>query len=73
MARPKNILKTKTVTISTNQPLMDNLESLVSSGLFGKSSPEAAERLIAKGIQDLMKEGSFFQNGKNGKPVQKKG
>ena len=67
------MLKTKPLTISTNQPLMDNLESLVLSGLFGKSSPEAAERLIAKGIQDLMKEGHFFQNGKNGKPAQRKG
>jgi hypothetical protein len=72
MARPKNILKTVTLTISTNRPLMDDLESLVSSGLFGKSSPEAAERLIAKGIQELMKEGHFFQNSKNGKSSQKK-
>jgi hypothetical protein len=72
MARPKNILKTVTLTISTNRPLMDDLESLVSSGLFGKSSPEAAERLIAKGIQELMKEGQFFQNSKNDKSSQKK-
>jgi hypothetical protein len=53
------------MTISTTKPLVDNLESLVSSGLFGKSSPEAAERLIAKGIQDLIKEGHFPQNGKS--------
>jgi hypothetical protein len=57
MARPKNILKTVTMTISTNQPLVDHLESLISSGLFGKSSAEAAERLIATGIQDLLKDG----------------
>jgi hypothetical protein len=72
MARPKNILKTVTLTISTNQPLMDNLENLVLSGSFGKSSPEAAERLIAKGIQELLKDGFSFQNGKNGNAVKQK-
>jgi hypothetical protein len=72
MARPKNVLKTVKLPISTTQPVVDSLEILVASGLFGKSSPEAAERLIAKGIQELMKEGQFFQNGKNGKSSQKK-
>jgi hypothetical protein len=65
MARPKNTLKTVQLTISTNQPLLDQLESLVSSGLFGKSSPEAAERLIAKGIQELLKDGPLPANGKH--------
>ena len=60
MARPKNILETVTLTIATNQPLVDQLESLVSSGLFGKSSTEAAERLIAKGVQELQKEGQLI-------------
>jgi len=64
MARPKNILETVTLTISTNKPLVMRLENLVSSGLFGKSSSEAAERLIAKGIQDLIKEGHFTRQGK---------
>jgi hypothetical protein len=70
MARPKNILKTVTLTISTNRPLMARLENLVSSGLFGKSSTEAAERLIAKGIQDLVEEGRFARHSK---PAQRKG
>jgi hypothetical protein len=60
MARPKNILETITLTIATNQPLVDQLESLVSSGLFGKSSTEAAERLIAKGVLDLQREGQLL-------------
>lgn len=60
MARPKNILETVTLTIATNQPLVDQLESLVSSGLFGKSSTEAAERLIAKGVLELQREGQLL-------------
>ena len=57
MGRRKNILETVSMTIATNQPLVDKLESLISSGLYGKSSTEAAERLIAKGVQELEKEG----------------
>ena len=56
MARPKNILETVTLTIATNEPLVDQLECLVSSGMFGKSSAEAAERLIAKGVLELQRE-----------------
>lgn len=59
MARPKNILKTVQMTISTNRALVDHLESLVSSGLFGKSATEAAERLIAKGLHELSQEGQL--------------
>jgi hypothetical protein len=57
MARPKNILKTVILKISTTEPLEENLEELVSTGLYGKNTTEAAERLIAKGIQELQKEG----------------
>ena len=56
MARPKNTLKTVILKISTTVPLVKNLDELVSTGLFGKNSTEAAERLIAKGIQELQKE-----------------
>jgi len=57
MARPKNILKTVILKVSTTEPLMENLEELVATGLFGKNATEAAERLIAKGIHDLQMEG----------------
>lgn len=55
--RKKNILDTVTLTIATNQPLVDQLESLVLSGEYGKGATEAAERLIAHGIHELKKEG----------------
>jgi hypothetical protein len=59
MARPKNALRTIILKLSTNEPLLDYLEELVLGGLYGKNSTEVAERLIAKGIQDLIKEGQL--------------
>jgi hypothetical protein len=35
------------------------LEDLVSSGLFGKNTAEAAERLVARGIETLIREGTL--------------
>jgi hypothetical protein len=55
--RPKNILKTVILKISTTEVMVDSLEDLVLTGTYGKNSTEAAERLIAKGVQDLQKEG----------------
>jgi len=37
--------------------MIENLKELALTGLFGKSANETAERLIAKGILDLQKEG----------------
>ena len=59
VGRPKNILKTVPLRLSVTEPLMENLEALVPSGLYGKSAPEAAVILIAKGIQDLQKESNL--------------
>jgi len=61
MGRSKNILKTVQLTISTTGPVVENLEALVLTGLYGKNYTEAAERLITKGIQDLQKEGHLIK------------
>lgn len=67
MARPKNALKTVQLTVAANQPLVEQLDALVSSGLFGKSYTEAAERLIAKGLYELRKEGQLLSGFKPNK------
>lgn len=36
---------------------MANLETLALSGLYGKSAPEAAALLIARGIEELQEKG----------------
>ncbi len=55
MPRPKNQLETVSITLSTTRPVLDYLERLVESGLYGKNPAEAAERLIALGIEDLIR------------------
>ncbi|MEW6307322.1 MAG: hypothetical protein AB1705_28035 [Verrucomicrobiota bacterium] len=61
MPRTPNSLKTVTITVSTTPPVYEYLEVLVRSGLFGKNPAEAAERLIARGIEDHLNEGRLFQ------------
>jgi hypothetical protein len=59
MARKRNHLKTVTLTISTTPPVMGHLEKLVATGLYGKNPAEAAERLVARSIEDLLQNGTL--------------
>lgn len=59
MPRKKNQLTTVSITLSTTQAVVDYLEALVESGLYGKNPAEAAERLIARGIEDLVERGKL--------------
>lgn len=47
MPKPKNLLGTVTITISTTPSVEEALARLVSSGYYGKNTAEAAERLLA--------------------------
>ncbi len=53
----ENLLETKTIRVSTTQSVKGWLEDLVQTGLFGKTVPEAAERLLTSSIQRLITEG----------------
>lgn len=59
MPRPKNQLETVSITLSTTQVVITYLEALVASGLYGKNPAEAAERLIAFGIEELVQRGTL--------------
>ena len=59
MPRRKNQLETVSLTISTTEPVVGYLQALVESGLYGKNPAEAAERLIALGIEDLVRQGTL--------------
>lgn len=59
MARKKNQVETVPVTISTTPPVVQYLEALVATGLYGKTTPEAAERLITQRIEQLIREGAL--------------
>lgn len=68
MPRTPNKVKTVTITVSTTPPVYDYLESLVDTGLFGKNPAEAAERLISRGIEQHMAEGTLIKSrGSGGK------
>jgi hypothetical protein len=57
MPRTANPIDTETFKISTTPPVVLHLRRLVETGLYGKTVPEAAERLIAQGIERLMNDG----------------
>ena len=57
MARKRNAVKTIRVTVSTTPIIHQYLCSLVATGLYGKTPPDAAERLIARGIEAAISDG----------------
>lgn len=57
MARPRNLLKTQRITLSTSEQIGEYLEELANMGLWGKNATDAAERLIADQIRRLIQEG----------------
>ena len=55
------MVKTVTITVSTTPPVYAYLESLVATGLFGKNPAEAAERLIARGLELHLDAGTLIK------------
>src|SRR5262244_2457697 len=51
MARKPNPVKSVQITVSTTPLVHGYLSALVDTGLYGKNAAEAAERLIAKGVE----------------------
>jgi hypothetical protein len=57
MPRSPNSLPTVTITVSTTPQIQKYLARLVATGLFGKNAAEAAERLIARSVEQLGRDG----------------
>lgn len=53
MAKSKNLIETVTLTLSTTPHVFERLERLVHTGYYGKNAAEAAERLLARTIEEL--------------------
>ncbi len=64
MPRMPNKVRTVTITVSTTPPVVDYLERLVATGLFGKNPAEAAERLISDGVKQQLAEGTLIRPGR---------
>jgi hypothetical protein len=50
-------MPTVTITVSTTPQIQKYLSRLVTTGLFGKNAAEAAERLIARSVEQLGRDG----------------
>ena len=59
MAKSRNLVTTEQITISTTPQIVLYLQQLVLTGLYGKNNAEAAERLVARGVENLVREGTL--------------
>ena len=57
MAKPVNTVRTVTITLSTTEVVRDHLDRLASTGFYGKNPADAAERLLARVLEEMAKEG----------------
>jgi hypothetical protein len=59
MPKPPNLIGSESITVTTTPYVRRYLEQLVKGGLYGKNAAEAAERLISRSIEELIKQGSL--------------
>lgn len=52
MAKDKNLLGTEQLTLSTNPYIVAALARLVHTGYYGKNPAEAAERVVARTLEE---------------------
>lgn len=64
MAKRANTIGTVQITISTTRKIQAYLEQLVLGGLHGKNPAEAADRLLSKAIDALIKDGTLRGHGR---------
>ncbi len=64
MPRKPNQLKTASIPISTTEAIKGYLEQLVATGLYGKNSTEAAERLLARSLEEMVEKGKLKRRSK---------
>jgi len=57
MARGKNQLATAVLPLSTTPIVVEYLQDLVKTGLYGKNHTEAGERLLASTLEGMVRDG----------------
>lgn len=57
MPRAKNQLETVQLTIATTATVVSYLRELVNTGLYGKNQADAAERLLAATLEQMVRDG----------------
>jgi hypothetical protein len=59
MPKPANTIETVQITISTTRTVQSHLEQLVLTGLYGKNPADAAERVLTRSIETMLKDGTI--------------
>lgn len=57
MARKPNDLDTETITLSTTPQVNQYLRRVLKTGLYGKNPAEAAERLLTRALEEMLRDG----------------
>ena len=57
MPRPRNDLKTEPLTLATTPQVVAYLKQLLKTGLYGKNPADAAERLLTRTLEQLLRAG----------------
>jgi 6-phosphogluconolactonase/glucosamine-6-phosphate isomerase/deaminase len=55
MAKPKNPVASEKLEITTTPQVIACLQAIALTGLYGKNKPEVADRLLSRGIEELVK------------------
>jgi hypothetical protein len=71
--RPRNQLKTVPITIATTPQVEEMLQRLVATGLYGKTPPEAAERIVAEGLRKLFADPTMMAPARKRRRTRRKG
>lgn len=57
MPRKRNDLETVPITLSTTPQVVGYLKQLLKSGLYGKNAADAAERLLTRALEEMLRSG----------------
>ena len=57
MSKPRNPVRSEKFPITTTGQVVAYLDAIAATGLYGKNRVEVADRLIARGIEELVKSG----------------
>jgi hypothetical protein len=61
MSRKKNSVGTVPLTISTTPQINAYLERLVAKGFYGKNPADAAERVVSRTLEAMVKQGDLSE------------
>lgn len=59
MPRKPNDLKTEMLDVSTTPHVVRCLKELIKTGFYGKNAAEAAERLLSRTLEGMVREGTL--------------